>query len=411
MPEPKKGRARQKAVILLSNDLSHPSLSKQQYAFSWRINRLRPLLRQGYAVVIVAAGGRVNRRGLPSISGLKPSIRTDGNTILISPPVIRIPMLWLFQSLFLTPLCVFLYCRARGLQVEAIFAASVPYGAVAKVLNRLLRTVLIVDYGDPDFSRERSLGLAVLLFLERYVLARKGVDAVTCIDPNIGRYMERYGVRATFLPPGGFWKEPPGPEQEKTLKREEEPDGYVVYAGHVAPPPAYRLDLLAEAAPEILKQRPESAITVVGDGAYLPALKKKVRELKLEKRFQFLGSVSYEKAKEKIAGAAVAVQLLNDMCLGTKVVDYFAAGKAVVSCGAWHASYDEFLIDGVNCLLVPPDASKLGEAIIELLSRPDLREALGRKAFDTVSRYDYDSQAKVILGLIAQARSKKAVSL
>jgi glycosyltransferase involved in cell wall biosynthesis len=394
----------ERAVVLLSNDLSHPSLSKQQYAFSWRINRLRPLLKRGRVVLVVSAGGAVGRNGIPTVSNLRHPIRNDGRIVLISPPILRIPMLWLIQSMIITPLTVLLYCRSKGMKVEAIVAASVPYGAVGKVLNAFLKTVLIVDYGDPDFARERSVALRVLLFLESYVLGREGVDAVTCIDPNIRRYVGRYRVKnAVFLPPGGFWKE----ESTHAIQREGSEHQNVVYAGHVAPPPAYRLDLLVEAAPMILAKNPRAKIVIVGGGEYLSTIRKRAIDLKLVDKIELRGPVPYEEAKAQIAKAEVALQLLNDMCLGTKVIDYFAMGKAVVSCGMFYDSYTEFLRNGKNCLLVPPSSERLADAVCSLLADDRLRKSLGAKAFETISEYDWDSQAEVLIQLISQASRRR----
>jgi glycosyltransferase involved in cell wall biosynthesis len=391
----------EKAVVLLSNDLSHPALSNQQYSFSWRINRLRPLLKRGRVVIVVAAGGAVGRNGRPTLSNLKHPIRNDGRVVMISPPILRIPMLWLIQSMIITPMMVLLYCRRNRIEVEAIVAASVPYGAVGKVLNRFLNTVLIVDYGDPDFARERSIALRVLLFLETYVLGAEGVDAVTCIDPNICEYVKRYHVRKiVFLPPGGFWKDlSPQPVVGDSAEQR------VVYAGHVAPPPAYRLDLLFEAAPMILAKNPKARIVIVGDGEYLPVLRKRFADLKLLDRVEMTGGLPYEGAKAQIANASVALQLLNDMCLGTKVVDYFAMGRAVVASGSFYDNYTEFLLNGKNCLLVPPSPDRLADAVCSLLEDDDLRKRLGVEAFETVQEYDWDSQADVLLRLVSEGQS------
>jgi glycosyltransferase involved in cell wall biosynthesis len=397
MVDEKRAAGGRPAIILLSNDLSHPALSKQQFAFSWRINRLRPLLKKGYTIVLVVAGGTVGPKGWPRLSSLKPAVRNDGSMVVVSPPVLRIPMLWLLQSMLITPLTVFLYCKSNDLDVRAVVAASVPYGVVGKALNRLLKTSLIVDYGDPDYARERSLSLRVLHILETYVLGKGGVRAVTCIDPNIRTYVGRYRVKkAVFLPPGGYWKgsaQPAANELRDGTKR-------IVYAGHLAPPPAYRLDLLIEAAPKIFAQHPEARLELVGNGEYLPTIRRRARELGIEDRIDLPGAVPYEEARRRIAEADVAVQLLNDMCLGTKVLDYFALGKAVVSCGSFFDSYTEFLENGVNCLLVPPEKDRFADAIDLLLSRGDLRETMGQNALKTVSAYDWDSQADRLLELL-----------
>lgn len=274
-----------------------------------------------------------------------------------------------------------------------------PYGAVCKVLNTLLGTTLIVDYGDPDYARERGMALRVLQLLESLVLGSRGVDAVTYIDPNIGEYVRRYGRKeAVFLPPGGYWADQPpasaGPPNQGT--------GEVIYAGHVAPPPVYRLDLLIEAAAKVVRGNPGARFVILGEGAYLPVLRRRVKEMGLEGVVELPGAVPYAEAKRRIAGAEVAVQVLNDMCLGTKVIDYFSEGKAVVSCGGFYASYKEFLADGENCLLVPPDAERLAGAISRLLSDGPLRKKLGIKARETLKGYDWDSQATAILSLAAR---------
>lgn len=390
-------REPRKAVILISNDLSHPALHDQQYDFSWRINRLRPLLKRGYLLVVVTAGGRVGRGGRATLASLRPRITNDGNLVVISPPIVRLPMLWLLQSMILTPLTVSLYCRSHGLSVEGIVGASVPYGAIGKFLNRLLGTALVVDYGDPDYVRERGMSLRILRFLEAYVLGRKGVDAVTCIDPNIRDHVRRYRKQeAVFLPPGGFWADKTSPQPGTTRKGGLR----VIYAGHVAPPPAYRLDLLMDAAPKVLARSPDASVVILGSGEYLGSLRRRAAELGVSDRVELPGGVTYAESLRRIREADVAVQVLNDMCLGTKVVDYFAQGKAVVACGSFYASYREFLASGENCVLVPPDAERLADAISRLLADAGLRERLGANALRAVSRYDWDSQASVILGLM-----------
>ena len=398
--------AAQKAVVLISNDLSHPALQEQQYSFSWRINRLRPLLKRGYTLVLVAGGGRVGRRGRPTLASLRPRITNDGRLVTISPPIVRIPMLWLLQSMFVTPLMVFLYCRQRRLEVEAVVASAVPYGVVGRFVNRVLHTALVVDYGDPDFARESGLSLRILHLLESYVFTSKRDEAVTCIDPNICDYVKRYGREdAVFLPPGGFWA-----DERREGKQHGTVGGQVIYAGHLAPPPAYRLDLLADAFPLVLKKFPGARFVILGEGDYLPTLRARVTKLGLTHSVELPGAVTYEEAKRRIRESQVAVQALNDMCLGTKVMDYLSEGKAVVSCGSFYDSYSEFLVNGKNCILVPPNATDLSDAIVRILSDPGLRQELETNALRTVERYDYDSQADAMLELVGEVRERIALS-
>jgi glycosyltransferase involved in cell wall biosynthesis len=394
-----------KAVLLVSNDLSHPGLASQQLSFSWRINRLRSLGQEGYEIVVVSAGGRTGRGFLNSLRQAAPRIDNLEGIVVLSPPVPRLPMVWFLPSMLLSPIMAMMYCRARNLNVEVIMGASVIYGCIARAINLFLHASLVVDYGDPDYVRERSLSLRFLKLLEKIVLVRPGVDVVTCIDPTIGIHLQSLGVRKyAFLPPGGFWKG----EVRKGEVRKETPKGdggrekVVLYAGHVAPPPTYRLDLLVEAAPIVLKEHPETKFIVVGDGSFADRMKVRARQLGVAERFEFTGGVPFSQAKAFMGRADVCVQLLNDMCLGTKVVDYFALGKPVLSCGRFYDQYHEFLKNGENCILVPPSPASIAEGLNRLLSDDQLRKRLGEKAFETVQGWDWEAQARMLQGLISE---------
>ncbi|MDA4122217.1 MAG: glycosyltransferase [Thaumarchaeota archaeon] len=394
-----------KMLLLISNDFSHPAFSKQQIEFSYRINRLRPLAKAGYNIVVVSAGGKVGTNGRVSFSSLIPRITKDGDLTIISPPILRIPMLWLFQSLLMTPLVALLYCFSTKTKPEAILAGTVVYGAVARVLNRFLRVPLIVDYGDPDYVRERSLSLSILRLLERLVFQRPGVSAVTYIDPNISDYLRRYRIaRKTFLPPGGYWKDQPLVASDAYRMADE--SATIVYAGHVAPPPVYRLDLLVEAARLLLQKSPKTRFLIVGTGEYLPTMVDTARRFGILQSFVFTGAVPYSHAKKLITESDVAVQLLADMCMGTKVMDYFALGKPALCTGSFYNSYHDFLKPMENCVLVPPDAKQISDALQLLISNPGLRQRLGESALKSVEDFDWESQSVEILKLIDDCKTR-----
>lgn len=349
---------------------------------------------KGQTVVILCAAGQAGGNVLMNVvRNLRPRIVKQGNIVLLFPPLLRLPFISFFSSMLMSPFFV-LFSRSKGVRFRAIMAASVAYGATAKLTKKLVGGVLMVDYGDPEYLRLKSVSLTFLRFLETYVL-RPG-PVYTCIDPVIGRYLRRFRiVTSLFLPPGGYWKgqsSPPIPVRGRN----------VVYAGHVGYPP-YRIDLLLRAAPIVLRRFPETTFFIVGDGKFVPEARRGVKAAGLEDRIIFPGRVSHEKAREYIAGADVAVQLLDDMCLGTKVIDYFSLKRAVVSCGSFFDSYDEFLKNGENCILTPPDASRIAEALTLLLSSDDLRRQMGEKAFTTLQGYDWDSQASKLLQAIEDA--------
>jgi glycosyltransferase involved in cell wall biosynthesis len=384
-----------KAFLLISGDLSHPALAKQQYSFSWRINRLRPLTRLGYYVIVICAAGIRGSSALSELwANLRPMIIYDRGIIVLRSPLLKLPFVWFFSSLVASPFYALAYAASKGIKIEAIVASSVAYGAIAKVANLLFKTTLIVDYGDPEYLRLKGPSLWFLKFLERFVIFRGGVSLWTYFDPVIGERLSRLGVRKSlFLPPGGYAKNTSRPITET----QGDPSRKIIlYAGHVASKP-YRLDLLVEAAPAVLDKHKEAKFVIVGAGRELRRLMKVVRERGLERHFLFTGPLPYPKAKEWISKATVALQLLDDMCMGTKLIDYMALGKAAVACGKFYNKYREFLKDGENCLLCPPDARELAAKINELLSNEKLRKTIEQNAIETMKIYDWDSQATRLL--------------
>lgn len=387
-------------IILISNDLSHPALSKQQLDFSYRVNRLRPLAKAGYRLVVVAAGGRVGRGGAPTLRSLKPMVYRDRGITVLCPPILRIPGFWILQSTLVTPLMVLLYCKTVRMSPAAITASSVAFGFIAKVTNSLFKTVLVVDWGDPDFAFNLGFSSRVLRFLERVLFLKPGVDAVTYVDPAMDVYISRFRIaKRMFLPPGGFWKgSTAAPAKSDRVGAER----VVVYAGHIAPPPTYRLDLLPDAAKGVLQSFPDCRFLIVGSGTYLPILRRKVKALGMSGSFEFTGTVPYSEAMARISRSDVALQLRGDMCLGTKVMDYFALGRAVIASGSFYDKYKQFLKDKDNCLLVPPEAEALKGAI-EYLLRDDVeRIRIGNRGKETAQQYDWDSQGDVFLRLLRE---------
>ena len=387
-----------KAFLLITGDLSHPALPHQQYTFSWSINRLRPITRLGYyLIVLCAAGVTCDSRLRELVANLRPVTLYDGGVILLRSPILRLPRIWFFSSLVMSPVFAWIYTATKQIKIEAIVATSVAYGAIGKIANTLFNTLLAVDYGDPEYLRLKGLSLWFLKFLERFVILRRGVSLWTYFDPVIGSRLTQFGVRESiFLPPGGYDKNYSATSGELQAGPSRK---IIIYACHLAAKP-YRLDLILEAAPAVLENHKDAQFVIVGAGSELPRLMEEVRKRGLQRYFLFTGPLPYPKAREWISKATVALQPTEDMCLGTKVIDYMVLGKAVVACGKFYNKYSQFLINGKNCLLCPPNARELAANINKLLSDEKLRKTIEQNARETVRKYDWDSQAQEFLTTI-----------
>ena len=80
---------------------------------------------------------------------------------------------------------------------------------------------------------------------------------------------------------------------------------------------------------------------------------------------------------------------------GMPTVILEASASATPSVATSVGGINEFIIDGVNGLVVAPgDAASLAGAIARLLNSPVLRERLGRAALQSVAAYDWSQIAK-----------------
>ena len=136
---------------------------------------------------------------------------------------------------------------------------------------------------------------------------------------------------------------------------------------------------MLEAAARIERTHPNVVFTFVGGGSQEAEL----RDRSLGSRnIQFLGELS--DADYSLALAAADVLLLNerptvhDMSLPSKLTSYMTAGRPIVAAVAEGGATERELQRAQSAVLVhagQPDL--LADAVVDLLSRPDLAERLG----------------------------------
>jgi glycosyltransferase involved in cell wall biosynthesis len=141
----------------------------------------------------------------------------------------------------------------------------------------------------------------------------------------------------------------------------------------------YGIQTMVKAVPLLLKDIPELKVDVVGNGEYLPEVRRMADDLGIASYINFTDYVPYEKVSAYIAQADVCVAPMNDD-VGTpnKVLEYFALGKATVSSilPGLKALFDDDCISYFQ----PGDDVELSARILELYRNPDKRVILGRYA-------------------------------
>ena len=183
-----------------------------------------------------------------------------------------------------------------------------------------------------------------------------------------------------------------------------------VYLGQLAG--AHAAPLFLEAATRVASERPEAGFLVIGGGGTLPALKDYASTLNLGDRVRFTGAIPHHRVPDYLDVADIAVATLPDTPQAAtksplKVVEYMAAGKAIVASEVGEAV--RFLDQGrVGKLVKPGCPDALAAGIIELLDDPYKRSELGVAAREHLRKnHTWMHTAETLSVALQRARSIK----
>lgn len=151
--------------------------------------------------------------------------------------------------------------------------------------------------------------------------------------------------------------------------------------------PVKALDVFVRAAALVNSHHPRAVFTVAGEGELRTTLEQQAAAAGLAEHFLLPGSVA--DVPVFLAGLDVAVLCSHAEGMSNSLLEYMAAGRAIVSTRVGAAA--ELIADGVHGLLVPPgDAEKLAGAIRRLLEDRELAQRLGaaarKRAWERYSR-------------------------
>jgi phosphatidyl-myo-inositol dimannoside synthase len=192
-------------------------------------------------------------------------------------------------------------------------------------------------------------------------------------------------------------------------------DGPVaMYLGQLAG--AHAAPLFLDAAAIVARALPEARFLVVGGGRTLQHTKDHAARLDLGDRVVFTGAVPHTRVPDLLDVADVAVATLPDTAQAAtksplKIVEYMAAGKAIVASAVGEAI--RFLDGGrVGRLVQPGSAEALAEAIVELLGDDHRRSELGVAARDHLRRnHTWMHTARTLARAYAVARQRRGLDV
>ena len=235
-----------------------------------------------------------------------------------------------------------------------------------------------VHYDWDDFEEAIYLSSAhppnwmVHFFLRTFerVLPRM-VDTVSVSSDEIKNMCLSLGV-----PPDRIFDAPVGADLqtfgnhingEQIRKRYNPPGKLVLYLGQLNG--AQYTNLFIEAVSFLKKKSPDTRYLIIGSGSKFNQIKKLAHQLGVDDIIRFVGAIRHELVPQYLAAGDIAVACFEDneitRCKSPlKVVEYLAAGKAIVASAVGEV---KTMLNGCGVLVKPGSARSLAEGLLTLL--------------------------------------------
>ena len=234
------------------------------------------------------------------------------------------------------------------------------------------------EFGDAD----QDVGLrARLLELDRRMLAES--RRIYTNAGNTARRLEKYlGMPAEPLyhPPRLASRLAPGPSGD-----------YLLSVGRIES--IKRVDLVVRAMARV---DPPIRLVVVGEGTQRASAERVAEEAGVADRVQFLGSVDDDQLIGLYAGALAVAYAPYDEDFGYVTLESFLCAKPVLTA---HDSGGvlEFVVDGVNGLIRPPDPEAFADAINHLAADRRRTAALGDAGRERARTISWDGVVEALV--------------
>lgn len=165
--------------------------------------------------------------------------------------------------------------------------------------------------------------------------------------------------------------------------------------------PWHGVGFLLDALAELLREMPDAAALLVGDGPERSLLEERVRQEGLGERVRFAGWIGHEDLPEHVAAFDIAVMPdSNEYGSPMKIFEYMAMGKPVVAPRLGPLA--DGIVDGETGILFPRrDETALRAALAALLGDEARRRQMGERArAHVLANHTWDrNAARVLAGI------------
>jgi glycosyltransferase involved in cell wall biosynthesis len=164
------------------------------------------------------------------------------------------------------------------------------------------------------------------------------------------------------------------------------------------------LDIAIRAFSLIKNDVPAAEFHIYGSGDQLEFLKSLVRELRLDEKILFKGSLAVEQMVRVIENADLGIvpkrkNGFGNEAFSTKILEFMAMGVPVIVPDTEIDRY--YFDDTVAKFFRANDEKSLANAMLLLIKNPTVREKLVRNATEFVKKYSWDVNEHIYLRLVA----------
>ena len=168
----------------------------------------------------------------------------------------------------------------------------------------------------------------------------------------------------------------------------------VLFVGRLIPRKG--LSFLVQAAKHIIKEKEQTAFVIVGDGPQKNHLISYLEKNRIRKNFIFLGDIKDEILPLIYNCAEVFVFPSVQEGQGIALLEAQAVSKPVIAFNT--GGVRETILNQETGLLVEPNSKELANAIIKLLKNEEMRNKMGKKGREFVSKnFSWEKSAKKLL--------------
>ena len=330
------------------------------------------------------------------------------------PYIFRFPALDLTEQLnvsLVMPIRNLMWPAVRGVKPALIHSQHpVLMGDIAAAFARQLKVPLVFTF-HTQYEKYaqfyspiggRLAGLVTEEMVDRYLSHCDHVIVPTdsvreMVEDEFG-LTEQVSVVPTPVDLEAFEGLDPTPVRERYVPGESK---LLLYVGRIAKEKG--LNFLLGAFGQIVSQRPDVNLLMVGTGPQLDEFKARTRKEGLAEKVFFAGAVSPDEVPAYYAAADLFVFTSSSETQGLVLIEAMAAGTPVVTVRA--PGPQDVLAEGGG-RLVSADSSAFSDEVLALLNSPDEREKLAAEARQAVRRYGIPNAAEQLLDAYQRALDK-----